>query len=114
MYISFSLTVQNVKTAQRFSALIDCLREKDLINYVFCDPYLNGETGSFAPYDLQRWDNSDEDMRDVSIKFPEMVFELSCHDDEGFDYKEYFWNGQQEECLGRLVFDKPKTIPWKD
>lgn len=115
-YTSYILSVRDA-TQDRFAELQAYLKKKELIAYVFEDASFNESTDKeavFFSWDQQKWYEHEEDMLEISVKFPEMTFQLYCFGEDDSHWKEYYQNGISEECVGRLVFDKPETIQWAE
>lgn len=115
-YTEYSLKVRNISSADN-EKLMDILKEKDLIGYVFWDSYYDEhhDEAEFSSYEEQKWYDYETDMDEISKKFPNAVFELSGEGEEYGDYwHEYFKNGRHECCRGEIVYETPKEIQWNN
>jgi len=57
--------------------------------------------------DDQTWFNCDQDMKEYSLKYPELVFTLQGLGEDRDDmWFKYFKNGKMQECPAIITFDK--------
>jgi len=110
---NYSLVVRNVKNLGKFHNLSDALEEFDLYRYVFDTGayYSKEHEAVFCSWEQQEWTAYEGHMIILSEKFPQMVFELTCQENDVF-WKEYFKDGKTETCYGEVIFESPKTIEW--
>lgn len=114
-YTQFSLKVRNISESE-YERLNEILKDKDLLNYVFCCPNYDAFhfEAEYPSYEDQRWYNSEEDMKTISEFFPNAVFELSGEGEEFGDFwREYFKDGKTEYCCGEIIYETPKEIEWE-
>jgi hypothetical protein len=99
----YNLTLHN-ETHGQFEAIVDRLRDKDVIGYAL-DEYLNTN-------DEVKWYDAEDDLREISKEFPEVLFELHGEgEDVGDIWNEYFKNGKVQYCKAEIVippFDESK------
>lgn len=74
-----------------------------------------GKIGDLIRHGLDdcKWYEHDEDMRDVSKKFPNVLFILSGEGEESGDiWKAYYKNGKVQRVKAEIVFDEynPKLL----
>ena len=50
-------------------------------------------------------------MTIISEKYPNMIFELTCQEEDTF-WREYYQDGQKEICFGEVIFEKPRKLDW--
>lgn len=115
-YTVFNLSVRNL-SKDGFNTLENLLREKEITNYALYDLeyYENDRTAEAYSYDMVKWYECTEDMRDISAKIPDAVFQISGNgEDEGDFWKEYYCNGDYEFCKGEITYAKPQKIHWDD
>lgn len=116
-YTSYSMDVTGFDETT-LTKLIAMMREKDLLGYVFDAEYLldkNGTTISFSPYDTQKWYLHDEDMLDISRKFPDMTFKLvGTGEDPDDRWYTLYHNGECETIHSVITWPDPKKIQWKE
>lgn len=56
--------------------------------------------------DMVKWYEHDEDMRELSKRFPETVFCLHGEGEESGDlWRTYYKNGKAQECNAKIVYD---------
>ena len=115
-YTKYSLEIHGISDKSKFFTVKKKLKNKDLIRYVFDEGnyFDNKNTAEFLCYDSQLWKNSGSDMTDVSNEFPEMTFRLSCFNENGEQWKEYYKAGKHETCYGTVVYSSPETIAWNE
>ena len=66
--------------------------------------YGNNEKSWYAPE--EKWYDWEKDMLKLSVKFPEVFFELTGDGEESDDYwKAYFKNGMMQMAPGEIVYD---------
>ena len=49
----------------------------------------------------------------LSEAFPKLTFELTCQEMETF-WREYYKDGDYEECVGEVIFEHPRRINVKE
>lgn len=110
---NYSLIIRNVKNVEQFQRLSEGLEEFDLQRYVFdTGTYFKKEKEAvFSCWEPQEWKNYRGQMIILSEKYPKMTFELTCQEEDVF-WREYFKDGGTEQCIGEVVFEKPKRIEW--
>lgn len=124
-YTEYTLEVRKIKNEEQFQELVEELKAHDLIGYAFDEghfpaiPYTNlrernkSHEALFYPYDEAKWYDHSAVMIMISEKFPNMYFELSgVGEDFGDFWKEYYHDGEVEECAGEIVYAQPKRIQW--
>ena len=112
---AFTLEVRNVKTQDKYDKLCKAIKEFDLYKYVFDESsYFEVSKGAyFSSYEPQMWNSCTGQMIILSEKFPEMTFELTCEQMGNF-CREYYKDGNWEQCFGEVIFEKPRTIKWEE
>ena len=123
-YTQYTLEVRKIKNEAQFNELVDELRSRELIGYAFDDGHYPATISSinhkyndaiFYSYDECKWYDHAEDMVVISEKFPNMYFELSGEGEAFGDYwKEYYHDGDIEECRGEIVYEQPKKVQWQE
>lgn len=102
-YTNYSLNLHN-KTDEQYKAIVERLRDKEVIDYAL-DEHL--ETFREA-----KWYEAEEDLREISKEFPEVLFELHGEGEEVGDiWNRYFKNGKVQRCHAEIVippFDESK------
>jgi len=113
--INYSLTVQNVKNQGKFDSLFSTIKEFDLYRYVFDEgTYFEKEKEAvFKSWEAQGWERHKGTMIIISEKYPEMIFELTCHDEDNF-WRLYLKDGATEFCLGEVIFERPRKFAWSE
>jgi hypothetical protein len=57
--------------------------------------------------DSVKWYDHEEDMKELSKIYPEVVFKLKGEGEEGGDiWVKYFKNGQMQDCPAKISFDE--------
>ena len=93
-YTSYSLEINDESERE---AIVCELRAKEVIDYAL--------TSSLGTNDDVKWYSCSEDMKDVSEKFPDVLFTLSGEGEEHGDlWKEYFLAGQSHCVKVTLSF----------
>lgn len=72
---------------------------------------LSGYTGWHYERDELRlneakWYDHLEDMKKLSIWYPELKFEMHCRGEDGDESMIYAFNGQVQRCGGHMVFGR--------
>lgn len=119
-YTTYSLAVKNVPT-DKIDDLIGELKKKDLIGYAFCGEEIKWDETKktnairFLPYDEVKWYEHDDDMVEISKKFPSMIFKLKgSGEDSGDLWYTLYQNGEYEECLAIITYQSSEHIIWDD
>lgn len=64
------------------------------------------ENKTFVADEPMKWYNYHEDMLDLSIKFVDVLFELTGNGEESGDiWRCYYLNGKSQRCPGAITFD---------
>ena len=115
MMTRFILDVRNVKTQDAYDTLCKKIEEFDLFKYVFDEScyFENYKEAYFSDWEPQAWRNCDSQMIILSENFPEMTFELTCEQDGTF-WREYYKDGDCEQCFGEIIFERPRRIKWEE
>ena len=70
--------------------------EKVVVNHIGHDPF----------EDESEWVSHEKDMKEISKKYPQVLFELKGEgEDSGDLWKTYFKNGKMQRCTARIVYD---------
>lgn len=70
-------------------------------NYGSLISFVNGQSDSC------KWYDHEEEMKDVSKKFPDVLFTLEGEGEESDDiWKKYFKNGKMQSCYAKITFDE--------
>ena len=65
--------------------------------------------------DSLKWYNYDEDMRRISLAYPDITFVLSGEGEEVEDmWKAYYNNGESEHIDAELVYPEPTNIKFRN
>ena len=70
---------------------------------------MDGDVGGECPdwYCYGRWYDAEQDMEELSRRFPEYLFELHGDGESSDDFWiEYFWNGKSQYCRGEVVYEE--------
>lgn len=60
--------------------------------------------GDYA--DSYKWYDHEQDMRDLSVRFPDHLFELRGEgEDTGDIWRKYFKNGKMQSCFAQITFE---------
>lgn len=110
-YTHFKLQIRNIKSSQDFESVQKSLENKDLIKYVFEDGVYEKESerALFSEFEEQKWTTEETDMREISKRYPEMLFILICRN-ENKHWRSYYLNGFCETCSGHIVYESPRWI----
>lgn len=74
------------------------LPQYNIIDWVFDE---NLET-----YDEAKWYNHEDDMKEISKLFPDVLFELHGEGEENDDmWIQYFKDGKTQLCMAQIVFE---------
>lgn len=116
--VSYTLMAQNI-TKDDFDRLIEVLKERRLIGYVFTD------LGRFTEHDPvsnqayidchgpARWYGWEDDMFDISLMFPDVRFRLAGSCDYPDDnWHSYYKDGLSETCKAIITYEQPEMIRW--
>lgn len=98
------LTNYKLKTVKSETAIQDILMTipDEEFDDIFYGLERDGRT-----YDSVKWYQHEKDMKELSEKFPDVVFELSGEGEENGDiWKKYFKNGKMQACHAKIVFDE--------
>jgi hypothetical protein len=64
--------------------------------------------------DVKKWYDHDDDMIEISKRYPNYVFVL---DGNGEDYDDlwrtYYWDGRMQYCPARIVYEEYNPNNWK-
>ena len=113
----YYLTARKVLTEERFHKLVEELKTRNIVGYALDEGWYRAkdQQAEFTCCDMVKWYDHAEDMIMVSEKFPEMTFELEGHGEEFGDFwREYYHDGECEECRGDLVFEQPRKVQWTE
>lgn len=88
------------------------LKKIDVTDVV--DKYLseNPVYGQRSVYDINqmnecKWYSYENDMKELSKKFPNILFTLSGKGEESFDiWRRYYLNGKFQHCPAKITFDE--------
>lgn len=54
-----------------------------------------------------KWYDYQQDMKEYSLKYPELIFKLEGQGEQNEDiWKCYFKNGKMQECIAIITFDE--------
>lgn len=77
----------------------DCEKHKKEIELLVSDNYLFGDPST--------WYEHEKDMREHSLKYPNLLFRLNGQGEESGDiWIEYYKNGKMQKAVAKLMFDK--------
>ena len=111
---NYNMTVRHVKDEEEYKALLDTLDSYGIIRYALDSGDLCGNEAYFSSYDSVKWYEHEEDMKEISRLFPDMVFQLTGDgEDTGDIWEKYFKNGECEECRAVITIPKPTKIKWE-
>ena len=110
---SYTLAVRGVKNLSEYQDLSESTEEFDLQKYVFDTGayYEKEHEAIFSSWEPQEWRSHDSHMTIISEKYPNMIFELTCQEEDTF-WREYYQDGQKETCFGEVIFEKPRKLDW--
>lgn len=112
-YTTYSMTVHNVKDKEQFDALCESLDAYGILRYALDSGSMYEDTAEFCSYNEVKWYEHEEDMKDISKKFPDMVFQLRGYGEDPEDiWEKYFKYGDCEECIAQVIIPKPERIKW--
>lgn len=113
---SYSLIVRNVESSKRFVQLEELLNKMEILNYALNDGIYDekNKEAVFTSWEPARWYFHENDMEEVSKKFPEEIFELTCIDESNTTWKIYFQRGTKEFCAGSFIYERPERIHWDE
>ena len=111
----YSLVVRNIKDFDECNKLSEEIERLDLRRYVFdeCAYYKKEHEVIFTRCEPEEWQYYEKQMEDLSRKFPDFTFELSCSENMNH-WREYYKNGETEFCAGDIVYERPRQIPWDE
>ena len=79
-----------------------CTVAAEVIDYLTFDHF------NAVSYDAMKWYDHDEDLLELSKRFPTVTFELSGEgEDRDDNWIAYYKNGEMEVVHGRIVYDAP-------
>jgi len=116
-YTEHTLTARKVRDKEQYEAILQELKDRDLLNYALCKGNYNNENHEvcFPSYDAVKWYDHPEDMVAIAEKFPNVYFMLEGSGEEFGDFwREYYHDMDVEHCRGDIVFEEPKKVQWKD
>lgn len=94
----------NIVDGSVLTEVVGLLRKKEVVGYA-----LDESLGCLEPV---KWYSNEEDMREVSKQFPDVLFCLHGEGDDSDDiWDEYFLNGRSQVCCAEIVippFDPSK------
>lgn len=114
-YTSYEMDVKNVKSQTEHEALYEALSKKDIIGYAFYDGDWSEpiSCSSFRSDDMVKWYEHDEDMLEISRKFPDMTFKLyGTGDDPDDRWYALYKNGEMEKIDAVIIWPEPTKIDW--
>ena len=115
-YTRYSLEVRGIKNVEEHTSLRDFI-ESNHYNYCFQEDKMDlyESEAYFAPEEECKWYNHEEDMINLSKRFPDMTF---CLEGEGEDredmWRKYFHNGIVDYCPAHISYPSPTKIDWHD
>lgn len=111
---TYNMTVQHIKDGEQYEALCDALKDKGVIGYAIDYDMFYGNTAEFCSnYDV-KWYDHEENMKEISKLFPDMVFQLRGQGEDPEDmWEKYFQNGYCEECRAEITIPRPIGIRWE-
>lgn len=69
---------------------------------LYCAVDENGDS-----YDAIKWYKHEDDMRQISSRYPDLVFALHGEGEEAEDvWYEYYKNGKVQSCPAKITFDE--------
>lgn len=94
------LTTYNLETIPHTpQAILDLLEDSDGAQYSLND--LGNSEGS------SRWYEHEEDLREFSKQYPDVLFKLKGEGEEqGDSWFKYFKNGKMQECNAKITYDE--------
>ena len=120
-YTYYSMQAHHIKTREEYEAIIQALKDNGLYAFdnnggIFDESdYDDAGEAYFNAYDECKWYDHTYDMMKISKMFPEVTFCLSGDGEERDDmWREYFHNGEVEECHAQIIFPSPTRIEWEE
>lgn len=112
-YTSYRLEVQGINFKPELEKLTDELDRMEVLSYaiVSCEFDPLSDTQIYPTYEPTTWYDHEQDMLDLSKKFPELTFKLTCIGETFAGvYECYVRNGKCEKRYAS--FPQPQYIPW--
>lgn len=116
-YTNYNLDVNNVNTEVEHEAILNKLRELNIIEYALDTGYWSerSKSSSFDGMGEVKWYDYDEDMRKIARAFPEKTFKLTGEGEEPDDRWYCLYKGDEsEEIQAIITWPEPKRIEWKE
>lgn len=113
----YYLTAANVKSREEWDAIVRELEGGGLVKTVFTGgQYLPARCmGSFDPYAAVEWYAHDEDMNDVALAFPSVMFCLEGVGEGVCDlWRTYYHGDAIETVMPTIIWPRPQAIRWSE
>lgn len=112
-YTNYNLIVKHMNGTQEYQDLVQMLKAKGILGYALDEYYDSAYDCEFSSADTVKWYEYNEDMTDISIHFPDMVFCLEGWGEDSTDiWRAYYKNGKAEYCPAQIIFPEPEKIEW--
>lgn len=113
-YTRYNLEARGNINKQIQQEITKALDDMDILNYALWDPgFEDIESLNWYSCDDVKWYEHQGQMKELSLKFPDITFELQGKGEEEDDYwREYYHDGMLEFCPGKVVYAEPETICW--
>ena len=91
-YTQHELVITGTKNLEEVEKIENEIFEMSGVSYLFNDEC--------------KWYEHDEDMKKISLKYPDYIFELYGDGEEYGDlWKTYYKNGKMQGCLAKIRYD---------
>jgi hypothetical protein len=97
-------TIDEIKRLENYDL------EKEVTYYITEDTDFNYAISELDEFGQEcKWYSHQEDMKKLSKKFKDALFELEGKGEESGDiWKEYYKNGKMQRCAAKMIFDEYK------
>lgn len=108
--LEYDLEYRSVSSKTTEEEIFLYIKEHKNINYALSQTLHNSSFGERC-----KWYEHQQDMRDMSKKFPKVLFILQGEGEEAGDvWKEYYLNGKMQRAQAQLIFEEFNESKLKD